>query len=244
VPGFLQTWRLAFRPKSSILVSSDQRILFLMVWESFGVFWQTPSAFYWGVASVWPLYHRGLIDEVLQRWFAFWKVLPSPQRNSRALSEWPSGLGHLPDQGPSPLIVQFGRAASSRKSLWELCSQTVFSQTVFSQTVFSDCVHRLCSQTVFSDCVLRLCSQTVFTDCVLRLCSQTVFSDCVLTDCVLRLCSQTVFSDCVLGDLQRCRHIPQICASTQSCLRALRTIPSTSWLGFCSDMHCHLWDLI
>jgi hypothetical protein len=26
--------------------------------------------------------------------------------------------------------------------------------------------------------------------------------------------------------------LPQICASTQSYLRALRTIPSTSWLGF------------
>ena len=26
-------------------------------------------------------------------------------------------LGHLPDQGPSPLIAPFGRAASSRKSL-------------------------------------------------------------------------------------------------------------------------------
>ena len=26
-------------------------------------------------------------------------------------------LGHLPDQGPSPLIAQFGQAASSRKSL-------------------------------------------------------------------------------------------------------------------------------
>ena len=26
-------------------------------------------------------------------------------------------IGHLPDQGPSPLISQFGRAASSRKSL-------------------------------------------------------------------------------------------------------------------------------
>ena len=32
VPGFLQKWHLAFKPKSSILVSSDQRILFLMVW--------------------------------------------------------------------------------------------------------------------------------------------------------------------------------------------------------------------
>ena len=27
---------------------------------------------------------------MLQRWLSFWKVLPSPQRNSRALSEWPS----------------------------------------------------------------------------------------------------------------------------------------------------------
>ena len=26
-------------------------------------------------------------------------------------------LGHLPDQGPSPLIARLGRAASSRKSL-------------------------------------------------------------------------------------------------------------------------------
>ena len=31
--------------------------------------------------------------------------------------------------------------------------------------------------------------------------------------------------------------LPQICVSTQSCLGALRTIPSTSCLGFCSDMH-------
>ena len=36
--------------------------------------------------------------------------------------------------------------------------------------------------------------------------------------------------------------LPQICASTQSCLGALRTIPSTSWLGFCSDTHCQLLD--
>ena len=37
--------------------------------------------------------------------------------------------------------------------------------------------------------------------------------------------------------------LPQICASTQSCLGALLTIYSTSWLGFCSDMHCQLLDL-
>ena len=52
---------------------------------------------------------------------------------------------------------------------------------------------------------------------------------------------------CVLGDLQFCRHflVPfPISVLTQSCLWALRTIPSTSWLGFCSDMHCQLWNLI
>ena len=38
--------------------------------------------------------------------------------------------------------------------------------------------------------------------------------------------------------------LPQICASTQPCLGAIWTIPLTSWLGFCSDMHCQLWDLI
>ena len=56
VPGFLPTCSLAIWPKSWILVSSDQRILSLMVWESLGAFWQTPRglscAFYWGVASV------------------------------------------------------------------------------------------------------------------------------------------------------------------------------------------------
>ena len=43
-----------------------------------GAFWQTPSrlscAFYWGVAYVWPLYHKCLIGGVLQRWLSFWKV--------------------------------------------------------------------------------------------------------------------------------------------------------------------------
>ena len=63
VPGFLQTGRLAFRPKSSFFVS-----------------------------SVWPLYHTGLIGGVLQRGWSFWKVLLSSQYNAVALSEWPSGF--------------------------------------------------------------------------------------------------------------------------------------------------------
>ena len=69
---------------------------------------------YRGVTSVWPLYHKGLLGRVLQRWLSFWKVLPSPQ-NSRALNH--RFLDHLLDQGPSPLIAQFGRVASSRKRL-------------------------------------------------------------------------------------------------------------------------------
>ena len=51
---------------------------------------------------------------------------------------------------------------------------------------------------------------------------------------------------CVLGDLQYCRIVlvafPRS-VPTQSCLGALRTIPSISGFGFCSDMNCQLWDL-
>jgi hypothetical protein len=75
-----------------------------MVWESF---WQTPSGlscvFYLGVVSVWPLYHKGLIGGVLQRLLSFWKVLPSPRRNSGALSEWP--LGYWSPPWPRPVSI-------------------------------------------------------------------------------------------------------------------------------------------
>ena len=54
--------------------------------------------FYWGVAS---LYHKVLIGGVLQRWLSFWKVLPSPQRNFGALSEWPSGSWSPPWPRPT-----------------------------------------------------------------------------------------------------------------------------------------------
>ena len=82
-------------------------------------------------------------------------------------------LGHLPDQGPSPLIAQSGWAASSRKSIGG------YKLLPFK----NDGGH------------------------------------------------------CVHGDLQRCKKVdtlPQICALKQSCLGDLRTIPLTSWLGFCS----------
>ena len=55
----------------------------------------------------------------------------------------------------------------------------------------------------------------------------------------LRMMETTVFLG-TFNDADIFGNLPQICALTQSCLRALRTIPSTSWLGFCSDMHCQL----
>ena len=39
VQGFLQTWCLAFMPKSSVLASSDQRILFSLSESPLGAFW-------------------------------------------------------------------------------------------------------------------------------------------------------------------------------------------------------------
>ena len=45
-----------------------------------------------------------------------WKVLPTPQRSHLCQSDH-QVLGHLPNQGPSRPISQFGRAACSRKSL-------------------------------------------------------------------------------------------------------------------------------
>ena len=112
---------------------------------------------------------------MLQR-LSFWKVLPSPHRNS---GTWPSGSWSPSWPWPFSLIGQFGWAASSRKSLGG-------SKLL---TFKSDGGH------------------------------------------------------CVLGDQQCCRNVsvprsvprslPQICASRQSCLGTLWTIPSTSWLGFC-----------
>ena len=132
-----------------------------------GAIWQTPSVrscvFYWGMASIWPLYHKGLIGGVLQRWLSHFHRGP-PELGQSA-------------QGPSPQIAQFGQAVSSRKSL------RGFKLLPFKKW------RPLCS-----------------------------WEPSMLQNCF------GIF--------------PQICASTKSHLGALRTIPSTSWLGFCSDMHC------
>lgn len=139
MPGFLQTWPLAFKPRSSILISSDKGILFLMVWESVGAFWQAPSglscAFYWGVAFVCPLYHKGVISGVLQRWLSIWKVLPSPQRNSGALSEWPSGSWSPP--WPTPFFPDWQGGLAGRPALGRvLIVPNIFHLRMMGATVF------------------------------------------------------------------------------------------------------------
>ena len=103
---------------------SDQRVLtwfhqtreFCFSWSEspLGVFWQIPTelsyAFYRGVASVWPFYHKGLIGRVLQRWFSFWKVLPSPQRN------WSSVRVNIGFLITSPTKALLPQLLSSRNS--------------------------------------------------------------------------------------------------------------------------------
>ena len=103
--GSLSCWKvnLIFSKDLSVLcwhdarhsghVSHDLRIFRCLLANS-------KQAVYWGVASVWPLYHKGLIDGVLQSWLSFWKVLPSPQRNSGALPEWPLGSWSPPWRRP------------------------------------------------------------------------------------------------------------------------------------------------
>lgn len=81
VPGFFQTWRLGFRSKSSIFVSIDQRMSFLMVWESFSCLFGKPQV----CSFISLVYHTGLIGGVLQNWLYFWKVLLSSQSNTGAL---------------------------------------------------------------------------------------------------------------------------------------------------------------
>ena len=94
VPGYIQTWCLVFRPKSSILFSSDQRILFLLVWESFRCqkAWLVECCRNGCPSGSFSHLHRGTVE--------------LSQSDHRV-------LGHLLDQGPSSLIGQFGREVSS-----------------------------------------------------------------------------------------------------------------------------------
>jgi hypothetical protein len=74
------------------------------------------------VAST-TLYHKGLIGGVLQSWLSFWKVIPSPQSNYRALSEWP--LGSWSPPWPRPFLLSLagqpalGRVGGSKLLLFK-----------------------------------------------------------------------------------------------------------------------------
>ena len=177
VPGFFQTSHLAFRPKSSILVSSfrcllansKQAVMCLLLRSGFCLATLPKRPDWWSAAEMDVLLEGSPISTE-----ELWRLSQSDHRV----------LGHLPDQGPSsPRLLTLARRPVLGRVL-----------------VVPNFTH------------LRMMEATVF------------LGPFNAAD--------------IFGTL------PQICASTQSCLGALRTIPLTSWLGFCSDMHCQLWDLI
>jgi hypothetical protein len=109
----------------------------------------------WATPDLWPLYHKGLIGRVLQRW------LPTISTEELWSSDSDhSVLGHLHDHGPSPRLLS--------SAVWPALGRAGMMEA-------------------------------------------TVFN------------AADMF------------WYPSL---YQSCLGALRTIPSTSWLCFCSDMHC------
>ncbi len=112
VPGFLHTYRLELRPKSSILVSSDQRILqvfFSKLHAGFHVSCteeRLPS----GHSAIKPRLVEGGSDGWLSTTFSH---LPNASLELSHSDLWV--LLYLSHQGSSPPIAQFGRTASSRK---------------------------------------------------------------------------------------------------------------------------------
>jgi hypothetical protein len=154
VLGFLQTWRLAFRPKCSILFSSDQRILFLMIWESLGAFWQTPSrlscAFYWGVASIWPLYHKGLMVVLLEG-------SQSPEELSSSIRVIIGFLVTSLTKALLPQLLSLARRPAQGRVLvvpnffhWRMMETTVFLGTFNAADIFWYPSPDLCLDTILS----------------------------------------------------------------------------------------------
>ena len=82
VPGFFQTWRLELWPNSSILVSSDLRILFLLAWELMVRICFSPAL--WMCSCVYGrclLMKYWLVRTKPQKWnssFLYW-LLPKPK---------------------------------------------------------------------------------------------------------------------------------------------------------------------
>ncbi len=86
---------LRIRPKSSILVSSDQRILFVIILESFRCFLANSMRAFMCLAlrraSVGPLCHKAPTGGGLQWWLTFYNFLPSPECISGAQPQWSLG---------------------------------------------------------------------------------------------------------------------------------------------------------
>ena len=177
----------AFRPKSSLLVSSDHRIFYLMIsifhmpFCKLQACCQVPFSQEWlpsGHSPIKPRFVKCCRD-----------CCPSNRishLSQGTLQFCQSGhwvLGHLLDQGPSCPVAQFGQTASFKKSL----GSSIFFP--FS----NDGAH------------------------------------CALGNFLSRNCFPT---------------LPLIYTSSQFYLEALQTVPWTSWQGFCSDLHCQLWDLL
>ncbi len=92
VPGFLHTYRLELRPKSSFLVSSDQRILFVTILEYFRCFFSKLHAgFHVSCTEERPLCHKAPTGGGLQWWLTFNNFLPSPECISGAQPQWSLG---------------------------------------------------------------------------------------------------------------------------------------------------------
>ncbi len=109
---FLHTYRLELRPKSSILVSSDQRILFVTILESFRCFLaNSMRAFHVsGHSAIKPRLVEGCSDGWLSTTFSH---LPNASLERSHSDLWV--LLYLSHQGSSPPIAQFGRTVSSTK---------------------------------------------------------------------------------------------------------------------------------
>ena len=92
-----------------------------MVWESFRCLLGNSNglscAFYWGVASIGHSTIKTWLVKCCRDGCPFGRFSHLHRGTLEPCQSDHRVLGHLPDQGPSPPIAQFGWAASSRKSL-------------------------------------------------------------------------------------------------------------------------------
>lgn len=148
---------LAFTPKCSIVVSSDQSTDCLCP----------------GLRLLQVPFGK-LIDRVLQRWLSSWKVLLYPQRTAGALTGVTSGfLDTLLSEAPSPLIAQLRRVASSRKlvrnffRVWRM-EATVLIGNFKATAIWLYPSQDLCLQTILSLRSCIVCALTCIDNCDTR----------------------------------------------------------------------------